>query len=457
MYARAGFARSAGTRSDYVLESLVATIDGVDVGRFFVKGTLKINRALNDQPDSANFTLYLPRDFPFTPMPGQSVIISNGSIDNRLFGGVIVERTQKSMKQIEGTPVSNFWDINCSDWLFELQGVRVMKKYPRQAAHLIFMDLAQTYCPQFSTAHVKQGSPEIDEIVFDMDTLLPSAFARLATRCDPQWHFNVDPYKGLHFFDTDDYRAQPRPVEVGNLTYDKLDFSESIAQLRNKVTVEGGGGQVESLPVPEGTPEAEFKPVVPGSVRIPVNECGWYRVGENFPLKIGELKIGPQIITFTGTTALSGPGEIIGIPPDGPFSIRHDILQGETVANVITVEDKESQVALKEAMGGDGIRHYFVKDGTLSYESITAKATAELNLFSRTIKFGGYEAYDKIMDTGRVATIVLPGRTVEVQAIITEVEIWFEAPHRTKRRAQFSSAIRVDFTDIITALGKQQQ
>ena len=429
LYARAGYGRAGATRSDYFRESLVATIGGVDHGANFWKGTTLIRKALNEQPDTATF-----RVFGMTPLAGQEVIISNGSISNRLFGGIITGRTQVPVKQVGGTPVYTIWDVTCGDWLWDLAGTRVLKEYPAQAAHLIALDLAATYAPGYSTARIKAGAPVIDGIAFDYATL-PEAFTQLAARCDPTWHFNCDADKVLHFFDVEPTLAQPVPITTANLDYDLLSYDESLTLVRTRVIVEGGGGTTTA-------------PVAVAATSIPVDECGWY-TGTT-------VKCGKQVLTYTGRSASSGPGNLTGVPAAGAGSIQYAIRQGDPVNILVTVNDVPAQTALAAVMGGTGIREFVVRDGTIGVAAATARANAELTLFQASVKAGGYESRDKVIDCGRTATILLPGRGLSVTAPITDVDIWFEHPHRTKRRAKFNSAIRVDLTDVVRSIGQSQ-
>jgi len=433
MYARSKWARSGATRSGYFLEVLKATIGGVDRAANILKGSTKIRRILNDQPNVAYFTV-----FGFEPTLGAEVILGNGSITKRMFGGYITDRKQPPIKQSGGVVAKQIWNVECSDWIWDLAGAaNVLERYTDQPAHLIFRDLATKYAPAYSLARVKTGAPVIDEIAFDMCTL-PQAFSQLAKRCDPTWYWDCDAYKVLHFFDYEELEAQPQPISTTNLDYDLLDYADHYKLVRTRIIVEGGGCTVTA-------------PVAAGSTSIPVDECGWFS-GDRF-------KSGSQICTYTGRSVSSGPGNITGIPASGVGSLLFPLMQGDKVSIVVVVNDVAAQTALAAATGTSGIREFVIRDGTLGVDSGTARANAELALFGGAVKAGGYTSHDKVVDAGRFATINLPNRSTgltSLQVPITEVEIDWENPHRTRRKAKFNSAVKIDFTDAIRSIGAQR-
>jgi hypothetical protein len=430
LYARSGYARSGATRSGYFLESLKATIGGVDRSANFWKGSTKIRRILNDQPNVAYF-----RVFGFEPALGAEVILGNGSIGKRMFGGFITDRKQPPIKQSGSVVAQHIWDVECSDWIWELAGAgAVLERYTDQPAHLIFRDLATKYAPGYSLARVKTGSPVISEIAFDMCTL-PQAFSQLAKRCVPTWHWDCDPDKILHFFDTEPLVAQPRPVTPANLDYEGLSYADTYKMARTRIVVEGGGCTVTA-------------PVAAGATSVPVDECGWF-TGDRF-------KSGSQICSYTGRSTTSGPGNITGIPASGDGAILYPLLQGDKIAIIVIVDDVAAQSALAAATGTNGIRIFTIRDGSIGVDAATARAYAELALFNGSRKSGGYTSHDKVVDAGRFATISLPNRSAGMTSLevpITEVEITWENPHRTKRVAKFDSAVKIDITDVIRSAG----
>ncbi len=96
-----------------------------------------------------------------------------------------------------------------------------------------------------------------------------------------------------------------------------------------------------------------------------------------------------------------------------------------------------------------------VRDGNANIASLTARAYAELQLWSGAVKSGGYTTSDINTDAGRHVPINLPGRTSGLTSLsipIVEVEIGFDTPTRTYRKAKFNSAIRIDFVDVVRSI-----
>lgn len=429
LYARSGYARSGATRSGYYREALKATIAGIDRAAAFAKGQTRITRKWGS-PSTAAFAL-----FGVEPPIGAQVIIGNGSISNRLFGGFITDRSQPSVKQSGGQVAKQLWDVMCTDWTFELEGEYVLERYVATPAHLIFKDLAAKYAPGYSVTRVKTGAPVIDEIAFDMVTL-PQAFTQLANRCNPTWHWDCDPDQAFHFFDVETLVAQPKSVTTANLDYTGLDFKDSLKVVRTQVVVVGGGGAVTA-------------PTLAGATSLPVDECGWY-TGSRF-------RAGSQICTYTGRSVTSGPGTITGIPAAGAGALVFDVKQGEQAQIVVIEDDVAAQTALQTLMGGTGVRKFVVRDGTANVDGARSRALAELAMFPAAVKAGGYTSRDTVLDVGRLATINLPNRTASlasVQIPIDQVTITFETPHRTIRTAKFNSAVRIDLVDVIRSIAK---
>jgi hypothetical protein len=115
----------------------------------------------------------------------------------------------------------------------------------------------------------------------------------------------------------------------------------------------------------------------------------------------GWLRVGQQIIRYTGREATSGPGSVTGIPSTGFGAITVNIPTGTTVVvephlegvsgvlyripsgeeiSVLTVhDDEDAQAALAAWLGyGDGIVEGFIADGRLSLSETTARGAAKL-------------------------------------------------------------------------------
>lgn len=422
MQCRSGIARSDATRSDYYYGSLAATIGGVDRGATFRKRTLEIVDVLNHQPDTATAIV-----FGFDPAVGQEIILGSGAINNRVFGGYILRAEQLSVKKA----AKKFWRIDCTDYTWLLNKRRVTKRYGAQAAHLIVIDLITNFAPGFTTANVKTSSPSTGGVLEFKAEPIGDAIVRLAGLVG--WNFYPDYSKDIHFFDTETTQA-PVALTEASTTYSNLVYRPSIDQIRTRVFGEGGGGSATA-------------PVAAGSVTIPVDECVWYGAAG------GSVVSGSNIITYTGRSAASGPGNLTGIPAAGTGSILYAVSQGDPVNIWVQVDDAAAQAALAALEGGDGIHEYYVSDGRLSIAGATARAQAELTAFSTIDYQGSHDSIDKFNRSGKSLVINLPGRGINTSVVLQKVTRRYIGQDKWGFRCEFAR-FRRDFVDVLRDLGR---
>ena len=111
--ARANRARSGASRANwYATVNVVVLINGTDRTTAVQFETLGLSLVVNDEPDTAKFSL-VP-SLGFTPQAGQSVVVSLGSATNAIFSGQIVRATERYVQGIStSTP---WWDVECTDY-----------------------------------------------------------------------------------------------------------------------------------------------------------------------------------------------------------------------------------------------------------------------------------------------------------------------------------------------------
>lgn len=416
MYARSGLARSAATRSDYYQPYPIVLINGVDKTAFTFKHSISIENVVNEQVDTATLTVY-----GFDPAAGQTIVIASGAASNRVFGGTILRTHQRSVRGY----AKKIYDLECVDWTWTLNKRRVFKTYTAgTAANIAAADIVTTYAPTFSTAKIKSGAPTLTGDLPFRGTPVMDALQQLALTVS--WHVYPDYDKIVHFFLTES-ESTPAALQAGNAQFDGLDYVLDLSQIQTRVYGVGGGAQTTA-------------PVAASATTVPVNECGWYGATGTFLSPYGDK------VPFTGRSASSGPGNLTGAT-----GIVTPILQGDTCAVFVQVDDAAAQTALAALIGGgdDGIREGWIEDGRWSLATATNQATAQIATFKNQDIRGSYTTYDKLTKAGKTLAINITQRSINTSVTLQRVTRTLAAPNKWHFSAEFS-VVWSDLVDVLT-------
>jgi hypothetical protein len=295
MYARARSAggtglyrapRAGATRSNYFGPNLCLSVNGTNRHFNFDRETWRVTeRARGGQPGQLSIDL-----FGFTPAAAQEVIFGAGALTNRLFRGTIVRVNRQFTRLDQGRTI---YRCTCLDWLYQLQGILVTKRYATQTATAIALDLLSTYAPTgfTTTTYVQTGLATIDEIQF---TLVPlaAAFEQLAERIGGYDYWDFD--KQLHLYTTETTGVGPEAITTSNPHTQSLTYDSDTEGVRNRIVVEGLGASVRA-------------PIAVGGTTIPVDDISAFATsGTN------SAKLEAQILTYTGVAAGSEAGSATG-------------------------------------------------------------------------------------------------------------------------------------------------
>lgn len=164
----------------------------------------------------------------------------------------------------------------------------------------------------------------------------------------------------------------------------------------------------------------------------------------------GWVRVGSQLVRYTGRSGSSGPGTLTGIPAAGGVGalvaalpvdepvlaaphltgvtgIVTPIKQGDQINIVVTVNDTTAQTALKTWLGSAdplaGIREMFLTDGRWSLVEATARGLTELTQRRDPHVLITFESRDPTIASGRALTIALTSPaitgTFKVQRVTT--------------------------------------
>jgi hypothetical protein len=236
LQARAGIARSGASRSNFYTHiNVVLTIAGTDRSSLIQYGSLRMTEALNDEPDTASFTI-VPNTI-FTPAAGQEVIISFGSLENRQFGGQIVTITHRRRYNSQ-TP---YLDVRCQDYggLFDRRSITT--EWSSLSATQIAREIVDDWTSGFTRAAIETGLPTID--YFPAVSVQPSALLqRLAALIGGG--FYLDAYRDVHVFGSSGESGalagtNPTTLTNGLVTLKNFSHHYDRSQLRTRVLCEG--------------------------------------------------------------------------------------------------------------------------------------------------------------------------------------------------------------------------
>lgn len=463
--ARAGLARSGATRSNYFTTRSIVLIGGVDYRNNVKKGTLRSSDILNDQPDTASLTVFTrqsvggfagavsgfasafdPDGFYSlgstastvpAPVVGATLILADGADNNRYFGGTIVRSKQRPTKNPQGVAVGiEQYDIQATDWTWLFNRKTLTKQYPAGTlANIVAIDIVESFTDGFTTNNVQAAAPALTSALTFKGMRAGDAMGKLCQSIVPNYNWYPDVDQDVHFFDTEATK-RPKSIVPGVYTYDQLEHQDDLTQIRTRILAEGSGGSTT-------------EPVPALSTSIPVDECGWYsQTG-------GTVCSASQniLITYTGVSATSGPGDLTGIPPIGTGSLSVPLLQGDNLAVWVVVDDLAAQDALGLLEGGDGIHEFYLQVPYGNIDQCTSAALAELAAFGDLQISGTIVSRDKAMRSGKTLAINLTSRNIAVTATIQQVDRYLVGPTTFEFRANYASTWR-NLVHVLKRAGK---
>jgi hypothetical protein len=277
-YAILGAMRLNAARLNYYQPKVYLTVGGTRRETLALLGTARISKARGARASSATV-----RVKQFTPQVGQEILFGVGTVNNRLFGGVI-----QRVDQPANNTALPFYDLTCVGFRWLLDRRLVIKHYPVQAVDAIVQDLITTYTSGFTTTHVQTGLPSLS-ITFNGDVTVGEALDQLKTRVeDADWY--VDDYGGVHFFTGTENLVQPQPVTVLN-TDRSFGFTKQtdLSQVRTRVYVTGHRATVTTA-------------AVVGATAIEIDDAS------RLASAGGSALVEGRVVTYTGIAELAAPG-----------------------------------------------------------------------------------------------------------------------------------------------------
>lgn len=288
------------TRNPIVFRSTFAAqvlIGGVDWTRFVRMESVGIEDILNEQPNTARFTIntYDAIAAGLTLSIGASVVINfeppQPSTTIRLFGGTIITTDQFETGDVRANISHN---VTCQDGTYLLNRRLPIKRYTATSASVIVTDLISNFSTGFTVANVQAGLPSVS-IDFDGSQTFAECLTSLANMIGGYWF--PDYYNDIHFFITATGTPPDTINETNALSEDgahHLRLVGNLNQIRTRVLVAGKSASV-SIP-PNIT-------VPVGNTTLPISDQSTYNSGG------GSATLGPQTVSYSGINS--------GAPADG--------------------------------------------------------------------------------------------------------------------------------------------
>ncbi len=511
LQARAGIMRAGATRVGYFTPNVVTTINGVNYSAWVARGPgqdMSIDLALNEEPDSARFTLK-----PGAPAPaaGQLVSIALGAVNHPIFGGQILRVTHRRRRGNNAPWI----DVECSDWLLLFDRRLIYDRWDYLSASDIVRDIVSRWVSGFTALAVQD---DLDIIpLFEANGEPPSkVLSRLAALVNGG-HY-IDAIRDVHFFGPAGETGPRAPTQPLTLANDLISLKGQEgsdvgflhgydhSQVRTRVIVEGRSAKIlTDVPAGVNSFPVEFSWMFDpngGKILLGPDVLDYYHargvagtwgaaalvtadaaVGDGsiqvydnsaivaagtywFHDEAGNLFFG-VVDVFVGSTLLLGIpdvgyGSILVPIPAGTwiYSVDmidlgvtltpRDITAGETATVYVQAESGLAGIIAVE--GGDGVHDYRITDDTLSYDGAASAATAALTRFNTPLLTANWETEDMNAVPGAQQPIALTTTDpLSATLTITKVSISFPVPNYRPRRICEASTVKVaGLLDVMT-------
>lgn len=214
--------------------------------------------------------------------------------------------------------------------------------------------------------------------------------------------------------------------------------SIDISQIRNRIFVVGSGSTVA-------------EPAAAGSTTVSVADP------YAFSPSGGTLRIGTEIIPYSGTTGVNGEGTVLLNRPT-----QKDWAAGESIVNYLQADHVESQRLMgkveldKDGNPTDGVHEYTIVDTSLKARfQLWMRANAELELFALPIVKINYATRDPKTKSGQTVHVDLTHPPCVGDFLIQDVtidQIHDESDQLMPRYTASACSVRYELNDLLLSI-----
>lgn len=398
---------------------IILTIDGVDRTSLLDLDSVVKTDLINERADVLEFRIRKTKDSDFVPESGKEVILTlNGE---RVFGGTLIR-----IRETTNAEKTVVYDIECSDYTFDLNRRLVTNRYTNQTAKEIVIDIINNHTDGFTTNNVL-GEIEFKTIAFDHLTVA-QCLQKIAQTINYFWY--VDYFKDVHFFKKNDELAPFGLTDGGgNHIYDSLSIDKDLSQIRNTVTVKGGESEGEQR-TEEFTAEGDE------------DERTYYRLAHKFS-ELPTVTVNDVEVTV-GTEFLSNDEDFDAMWSfqekyirftEGNIPVANDIVKVTGIpllSILVRVRDDDS-------ISQFGVFEFRKEDpGITSRDQAIDLGLAELEAYAQSISEGSFRTYVNGLRSGQVININSSIRGINENFLIQSVRFRFD---NTKERLMYDVSI----------------
>jgi len=209
--------------------AIVFKIDNVDKSSLINFDSLEVQNNLYSKADACYFTYEKFGSRTYVPVGGEEIGVWDGA--TKIFGGKITNVKAR----IKGKVL--IYDVECKDWVDQLDGELVSETYENKTVNQIVTDLQSKYATTFDISNVN-CTTNIEAIYFSMKPM-SKCLDELAEIAGYHWY--VDPEKKIYFFSEGSITS---PFDItdtnGKCLTQSLEIEEDYEQIKNRVNITGG-------------------------------------------------------------------------------------------------------------------------------------------------------------------------------------------------------------------------
>jgi hypothetical protein len=355
LQARSAIAISGVTYAGWTPPSWTIRIDGTLRTTLIERNDFVITYRLDNTPSTCVFTTKPG----YEPTLGHDVKVTYATPDEYEFAGTILQREALPYRTESGAVRWRCMAVGYQ-WLMDRYD-RPRRRYTNRGVGTIVGDVLYNNTDGgFRVGYIPSSLGNID-IQFTGEDTVSQALQRIATACDAFWEVTADRVVNM-------YQTYPEG-SLATLTNSLAvmptsSYVEDLTQVRTRSVFRGYGSNALGV-------------AADGDTTISVEETSFYDPSG------GTVISGANQVTYTGLSVDSGPGALTGCS-----GILYEIAVGDPVDILIEVTDSAAETALAAILGGglSGQASHYATDGRLSQTEATGRATADLSVFSSSLK-----------------------------------------------------------------------
>lgn len=354
LQARSAIAISGVTYAGWTPPSWTIRVDGTLRTTSIERNDFVITERLDNSPATCVFTTKPG----YEPTLGHDIKVTYTTPDEYVFAGTILQREALPYRTDSGAVRWRCMAVGYQ-WLMDRHD-KVLRRYTNRGVGTVVADILDRYTDgDFRVGYCPQSLGNID-MEFSFETV-SGAMQRIATACDAFWEVTADRIVNLYQTYPD---ASLATVTNSLAVMPNASYIEDLTQVRTRSIFRGYGSTALAA-------------AVPGDTTVNVDDVTFYDSSG------GTAISGANEITYTGVSVDSGPGALTGCT-----GILYEISVGDPVDILIEVIDSAAETALATILGSglSGEAAHYATDGRLSATEATGRATADLSLFSSSLK-----------------------------------------------------------------------